>query len=74
MTSPFDASYHPDVTELVDQTAGAADAWMRGDIDRYLALTRHAPGFTLTAPTVAPRFTSSTGGVSFRAAAALRSR
>ncbi len=38
------------VAELIEQTAEAADAWMRGDIDRYLDLTHHAPGFTLTAP------------------------
>jgi ketosteroid isomerase-like protein len=39
------------VAELIGQTAEAADAWMRGDMDRYLDLTHHASGFTLTAPT-----------------------
>ena len=50
MTSPPDADHDRDVAELIDQTAEAADAWMRGDIDRYLDLIHHAPGFTLTAP------------------------
>ena len=48
MTSPPTADRH--VAELIDQTAEAADAWMRGDMDRYLDLIHHAPGFTLTAP------------------------
>jgi ketosteroid isomerase-like protein len=43
-----------DVAELIDQTAEAANAWMRGDVDRYLDLTHHAPGFTLTAPNGGP--------------------
>ena len=39
-----------DVTELVGRTEDAADAWMRGDMEQYLALIQHAPGFTLLAP------------------------
>ena len=50
MTSPPAAEYDRHVAELIDQTAEAADAWMRGDMDRYLDLIHHAPGFTLTAP------------------------
>jgi ketosteroid isomerase-like protein len=38
------------LAELVGRTEEAAAAWMRGDMDRYLALTRHAPGFTLMDP------------------------
>ena len=54
MTRPPNDSYDRDVAELIDQTAEAADAWMRGDIERYLDLTHHAPGFTLTAPNGGP--------------------
>ena len=50
MTSTTTADHDPRVAELIDQTAEAADAWMRGDVDRYLDLIHHAPGFTLTAP------------------------
>ena len=38
------------ITELVGLTEEAAAAWMRGDMDRYLALTHHARGFTLMDP------------------------
>lgn len=38
------------ITELVGITEQAAAAWMRGDMDSYLALTHHAPGFTLMDP------------------------
>jgi len=50
MTSSPAADHDRDVAELIDHTAEAADAWMRGDMDRYLDLIHHAPGFTLTAP------------------------
>jgi ketosteroid isomerase-like protein len=42
------------VADLVDQAGQAADAWIRGDIERYLELTTHAPGFTLAAPDGGP--------------------
>ena len=54
MTTPLGDGDTAGVTELIDQVAEAADAWMRGDIDRYLDLTHHAPGFTLTAPNGGP--------------------
>ena len=54
MTSPPDPGLDSDVAELIDQTGEAADAWMRGDMDRYLDLIHHAPGFTLTAPNGGP--------------------
>jgi ketosteroid isomerase-like protein len=38
------------LTELLERTEEAAAAWMRGDMDRYLALTCHARGFTLMDP------------------------
>jgi hypothetical protein len=38
------------LAELLRDTAEAADAYMRGDMDRYLELIHHAPGFTLLAP------------------------
>ncbi len=39
---------------FVRRVEDAADAWIRGDMDRYLALTRHARGFTLLAPLGGP--------------------
>lgn len=39
-----------DLAELVWVTEEATAAFMRGDMDRYLALTPHARGFTLTHP------------------------
>jgi ketosteroid isomerase-like protein len=54
MTTTVRGGDDPAVTELIGQVAEAADAWMRGDIDRYLDLTHHAPGFTLTAPNGGP--------------------
>ncbi len=39
-----------DVANLTQQTAAANAALMRGDIDRYLALTEHAEDYTLMSP------------------------
>jgi ketosteroid isomerase-like protein len=39
-----------DIDELVRRTEEAAAALIRGDIDRYLELTDHAPGYTLMNP------------------------
>jgi Domain of unknown function (DUF4440) len=39
-----------ELAELVRRTEEATSAFMRGDMDRYLALTPHAPGFTLMNP------------------------
>lgn len=36
--------------DLVRQRSDAANAWLRGDMDTYLALTVHTHGFTLTRP------------------------
>jgi ketosteroid isomerase-like protein len=49
-----EASTDEPVAQLVRQTNEAADAWMRGDMDRYLALTHHARGFTLMDPSGGP--------------------
>jgi ketosteroid isomerase-like protein len=38
------------IAALVGRTEEAAAAWMCGDMDRYLALTHHARGFTLMDP------------------------
>ncbi len=54
MTTTVSGSDNPEVAALIDHTAEAADAWMRGDMDRYLDLIHHAPGFTLTAPNGGP--------------------
>jgi ketosteroid isomerase-like protein len=39
-----------ELAELVRRTEDAASAYMRGDMDRYLALTRHARGYTMMNP------------------------
>jgi len=39
-----------ELDELVRRTEEATAAFMRGDMDRYLALTPHATGFTLMNP------------------------
>jgi ketosteroid isomerase-like protein len=39
-----------ELAELVRRTEEATTAFMRGDMAAYLALTRHAPGFTLMNP------------------------
>ncbi|PSB57827.1 YybH family protein [Chamaesiphon polymorphus] len=39
-----------DIANLTQQTAEANTALMRGDIDRYLALTEHANDYTLMSP------------------------
>ena len=50
MTSTSPTTDDPEVAALVARTAEAANAWLQGDMDRYLELTLHAPGFTLTRP------------------------
>jgi ketosteroid isomerase-like protein len=42
------------IPEIVGLTEEAAAAWMRGDMDHYLALTHHARGFTLMDPSGGP--------------------
>jgi ketosteroid isomerase-like protein len=39
-----------ELAELVRHTEEAAKSLIRGDMDRYLALTHHAPGYTLMQP------------------------
>ena len=39
-----------DVAELVRNTADAASAYIRGDIQRYLTLIQHGDNYTLMAP------------------------
>jgi hypothetical protein len=62
MTTTVRGGDGPEVTTLIDQTAEAADAWMRGDMDRYLDLIHHAHGFTLAAPSGGPPVQSPHGG------------
>jgi ketosteroid isomerase-like protein len=38
------------LTQFVQRTEEAADAYVRGDMDDYLRLVHHANGFTLLAP------------------------
>jgi hypothetical protein len=54
------ASTDEPISELVGRTEEAAAAWMRGDKDRYLALTHHARGFTLCIATPTRWSTAST--------------
>ena len=39
-----------ELADLVERTEEATSAFMRGEMDRYLALTPHARGFTLMNP------------------------
>jgi ketosteroid isomerase-like protein len=39
-----------ELAELIQRTEDATSAFMRGDMNRYLALTPHARGFTLMNP------------------------
>jgi ketosteroid isomerase-like protein len=39
-----------ELTELIEQTAEAASALIRGNVRRYLTLIRHADDYTLMAP------------------------
>lgn len=39
-----------EMSELLSDVERAADAYVRGDMDEYLRLVHHAPGFTLLAP------------------------
>lgn len=39
-----------ELADLVERTAEAASAFIRGDIRRYLTLIRHADDYTLMAP------------------------
>ncbi len=43
-----------DLPELIRRTEQAADAWVRGDMNRYLDLVHHAAGFTLMPPNGGP--------------------
>jgi ketosteroid isomerase-like protein len=43
-----------ELADLVRRTEEATSAFMRGDMDRYLALTTHARGFTLMNPLGGP--------------------
>jgi hypothetical protein len=49
-----EAIWDEELVELVRRTEEATSAFMRGDMDRYLALTRHARGFTLMNPLGGP--------------------
>jgi ketosteroid isomerase-like protein len=42
--------FDQELAELVRRTEEATSAFMRGDMDRYLALTPHARGYTLMSP------------------------
>jgi ketosteroid isomerase-like protein len=42
------------LNDFIARAEEAADAWVRGDMVRYLDLVHHARGFTLLAPTGGP--------------------
>jgi ketosteroid isomerase-like protein len=58
-----------ELSELVQRTEEATSAFMRGDMDRYLALTPHARGFTLMNPFGGPPARYEDRSESLRAAA-----
>jgi hypothetical protein len=58
-----------ELAELVRRTGEATSALMRGDMDRYLALTPHARGFTLMNPFGGPPARYEDRSESLRAAA-----
>jgi ketosteroid isomerase-like protein len=58
-----------ELAELVRRTGEATSAFMRGDMDRYLALTPHARGFTLMNPFGGPPARYEDRSESLRAAA-----
>jgi hypothetical protein len=58
-----------ELTELVQRTEEATSAFTRGDMDRYLALTPHARGFTLMNPFGGPPARYEDRSESLRAAA-----
>jgi ketosteroid isomerase-like protein len=58
-----------ELAELVRRTEEATSAWMRGDMDRYLELTRHIKGFTLMHPFGGPPASYEDRTESIRAAA-----
>lgn len=53
-TVVMDRRTDDDLNELVARAEEAADAWVRGDVGRYLDLVHHAHGFTLLPPTGGP--------------------
>jgi len=57
------------LTEFVRRSEVAADAWVRGDMDRYLELVHHARGFTLLAPSGGPATQHQERGEGVRASA-----
>jgi ketosteroid isomerase-like protein len=65
VTNPTEA----ELAELVRRTEEATGAFMRGDMDRYLALTPHARGFTLMNPFGGPPARYEDRSESLRAAA-----
>jgi hypothetical protein len=47
---PMYSSPDPEVTKLVDRSAASNEAFMNGDMDRWLALTPRGPNFSLVSP------------------------
>jgi ketosteroid isomerase-like protein len=50
----MDAIGDEELEQFVRRAEEGADAWVRGDLGRYLDLVHHAPGFTLLAPDGGP--------------------
>jgi hypothetical protein len=64
-----DAITDGELTELLECTEEATVAFMRGEMDRYLELTGHVPGFTLANPFGGPPQQYGDRSESLRAAA-----
>ena len=58
-----------DLRDFIRRTEDAADAYVRGDTEGYLARVRHARGFTLLAPFGGPATESEDRAESVRASA-----
>jgi ketosteroid isomerase-like protein len=58
-------STEDDLPEFVQRVEEAADAWVRGDMNRYLDLVHHAAGFTLMPPNGGPASRHENRGAEF---------
>jgi ketosteroid isomerase-like protein len=59
------------LTQFIQRTEEAADAYVRGDMDDYLRLVHHARGFTLLAPYGGPATRHEDRATEIRSSAAL---
>lgn len=53
-TTEFTRRPHPALAELVDMVQRSAEAYLAGDLDRYVAVLPHADDYTLMPPSGGP--------------------